>query len=120
MPAEQSFRSDDGRDAAQGVDAGLLCFGCKPNALAISKAWLSSELFPQDSDLLQQVINQELLVSIDLARQEEQAKLQNVHFHSSAVLLRASTAEFLDITRDWQRCVGLPTENRESGSSAAG
>lgn len=89
MPLEQSFRSDDGRNAAQSVDAGLLRFGCKPNALAIREAWLSSELFPQDFDLFLQIFDQELLVFFNPASQEEQAKLQNVHFHSSAGLLRA-------------------------------
>jgi hypothetical protein len=44
-------------------------------------------LFAQDFDLLQQVINQELLVAINPASQEEQAELQNVHFHPSAGLL---------------------------------
>ena len=37
------------------------------DALTIGKARLPSELFPKDFDLLQQVIYQELLVSINLA-----------------------------------------------------
>ena len=67
VPPEQSFRSNDWNDFAQRVDASEFRFGCEPDALTIGKARLPSELFPKDFDLLQQVIYQELLVSINLA-----------------------------------------------------
>jgi hypothetical protein len=88
VPPEQSFRSDDWKDFAQLVDASEFRFSCEPDALTIGKARFPPELFPKDFDLLQQVINQELLVSVNLARQKEQAELQNVHRYSSAALSR--------------------------------
>ena len=66
MPPEQSFRSDNWNDFAQRVDASEFGFSCEPDALTIGKARLPSELFPQDFDLLEQVINQTLLVLVDL------------------------------------------------------
>jgi hypothetical protein len=90
VPPEQSFRRDDWNDFSQRVDASVFRFSCEPDTLTIGKARLPSELFPKDFDLLPQVIYQELLVSVNLAGQEEQAELQNVHRYSSAALSRPS------------------------------
>ena len=79
MPLQERLWAENRGKAPQSIPPELLRFGGQPAALVVGESWLFAQLFPEDLDLLLEVFDDKLLVTVEPTGQADKHELQSVH-----------------------------------------